>query len=85
MATYDVTAQTRRLQFTGNGTALNASFSFQINATSQIKVYVDTTLKTETTHYTVTLNSSTGGGTVAFTSGNYPTSSQTVTLVSDVP
>ena len=35
MATYDVTAQTRRLQFTGNGTALNASFSFQINATSQ--------------------------------------------------
>lgn len=85
MATYDVTAQTRRLQFTGNGTALNASFSFQINATSQIKVYVDTTLKTETTHYTVTLNSSTGGGTVSFTSGNYPTSSQTVTLVSDVP
>ena len=85
MATYDVTAQTRRLQFTGNGTALNASFSFQINATSQIKVYVDDTEKTETTHYTVTLNSSNGGGTVAFTSGNYPTSSQTVTLISDVP
>ena len=85
MATYNVTAQTRRVQYTGNGTAGNFAFSFQINATSDLKVYVDSTEKTETTHYTVTLNSGTGAGTVAFTSGNFPTSSQTVTLLSDIP
>jgi len=85
MATYNVTAQTRRVQYTGDGTAGNFAFSFQINATSDLKVYVDSTEKTETTHYTVTLNSGTGAGTVAFTSGNFPTSSQTVTLLSDIP
>lgn len=85
MATYNVTAQTRRVQYTGDGTAGNFAFSFQINATSELKVYVDSTEKTETTHYTVTLNSVTGAGTVAFTSGNFPTSSQTVTLLSDIP
>jgi hypothetical protein len=85
MATYNVTAQTRRVQYTGDGTAGNFAFSFQINATSELKVYVDSTEKTETTHYTVTLNSGTGAGTVAFTSGNFPTSSETVTLLSDIP
>ncbi len=85
MATYNVTAQTRRVQYTGDGTAGNFAFSFQINATSELKVYVDSTEKTETLHYTVTLNSGTGAGTVAFTSGNFPTSSQTVTLLSDIP
>jgi len=85
MATYNVTAQTRRVQYTGDGTAGNFAFSFQINETSDLKVYVDSTEKTETTHYTVTLNSGTGAGTVAFTSGNFPTSSETVTLLSDIP
>ena len=85
MATYNVTAQTRRVQHTGDGTAGNFAFAFQINATSQLKVYVDSTEKTESTHYVVTLSSSTGAGTVAFTSGNHPTSSQTVTLLSDIP
>ena len=50
MATYNVTAQTRRVQYTGDGTAGNFAFSFQINATSDLKVYVDSTEKTETTH-----------------------------------
>ena len=73
MATYNVTAQTRRVQHTGDGTAGNFAFAFQINATSQLKVYVDSTEKEESTHYVVTLSSSTGAGTVAFTSSNYPT------------
>lgn len=85
MATYDVTAQTRRVQFTGNGTAGPFAFSFQVNATDQIKVYVDSTVKTETTHYTVSLNSSTGAGTVSFTTGNEPTSSQTITILGSIP
>jgi hypothetical protein len=85
MATYNVTAQTRRVQYTGNGTTGNFAFAFQINATSELKVYVDSTEKSESTHYVVTLNSSTGAGTVGFTSGNHPTNSQTVTLLSDIP
>ena len=85
MATYNVTAQTRRVQYTGNGTTGNFAFAFQINATSELKVYVDSTEKSESSHYVVTLNSSTGAGTVGFTSGNHPTSSQIVTLLSDIP
>jgi hypothetical protein len=85
MATYDVTAQTRRVQFNGNGTAGPFAFTFQINATDEIKVLVDSTEKTLTTHYTVTLNASTGGGSVSFTSGNFPTSSQVITLLGKIP
>ena len=85
MATYNVTAQTRRVQFTGDGTAGPFAFSFQVNATSEIKVYVDTTVKTESSHYTVSLSSSTGAGTVSFTSGNFPTSSQTITILGSIP
>tara|TARA_B100000927_G_scaffold288788_1_gene284109 strand:- start:13823 stop:16120 length:2298 start_codon:yes stop_codon:yes gene_type:complete len=87
MATYDVTDQTtaRRVQFTGNGTAGPFAFAFQVNATSEIKVYVDTTEKTETSHYTVSLNSGTGAGTISFTTGNHPTSSQTITILGDIP
>ena len=87
MATYNVTDQTsvRRVQFTGNGTAGPFAFAFQVNATNQIKVYVDTTVKTESSHYTVSLNSGTGAGTVSFTSGNHPTSSQIITLLGSIP
>ena len=87
MATYDVTDQTsvRRVQFTGDGTAGPFAFAFQVNATNQIKVYVDATVKTESSHYTVSLNSGTGAGTVSFTSGNFPTSSQTITLLGSIP
>ena len=85
MATYNVTAQTRRVQFTGDGTAGPFAFSFQVNATSQIKVYVDSTVKTLSSHYTVSLNSGTGAGTVSFTSGNFPTSSQIITILGSIP
>jgi len=85
MATYNVTAQTRRVQFTGNGTAGPFAFSFQVNATSEIKVYVDSTVKTESSHYTVSLNSGTGAGTVSFTSGNHPSSSETITILGSIP
>ena len=82
----NLTAQDRRVQYPGNNPA-NAGpfqFNFQVNATSEIKVFVDSTLKTLTTHYTVSLNSS-GSGTISFTSGNFPTSSQTITIMSNIP
>ena len=85
MATYDVTAQNRRVQFNGNGTAGPFAFTFQINATDEIKVLVDSTEKNLTSHYTVTINASTGGGSVSFTSGNFPTSNQVITLLGKIP
>jgi hypothetical protein len=87
MATYNVTDQTsvRRVQFTGNNSAGPFAFAFQVNATSEIKVYVDTTVKTESSHYTVSLNAGTGAGTISFTSGNHPTNSQTITILGSIP
>ena len=79
----NINAQDRRIQYTGNGTARPFSFSFQVNATSEIKVYVDTTVKTITTHYTVSLSSD-GSGSISFTTGNHPTSSQTITIMSNI-
>ena len=80
----NINAQDRRIQYTGNGSAGPFSFSFQVNATSEIKVYVDTTVKTLTTHYTVSLSSD-GSGSISFTTGNHPTNSQTITIMSNIP
>ncbi len=84
MATFSLSDTSRRAQATGNNSAGPFSFSFQINSQTDLKVYVDSTLKTLTTHYTVTIGAN-GNGSVSFTSGNHPTNSQTVTILSDVP
>lgn len=84
MATFSLSDTSRRAQATGNNSAGPFSFSFQINSQTDLKVYVDSTLKTLTTHYTVTIGAS-GNGSISFTSGNHPTNSQTVTILSDVP
>ena len=82
----NITAQDRRVQYAGNNPADAGpfSFSFQVNATSEIKVYVDSTVKTLTTHYTVNLSAD-GTGTVSFTSGNFPTNTETITIMSNIP
>ena len=91
MATFSVNDQVRRALGTGNGTLATFDFDFQVNATSDIKVYVDGTLKTETTHYTVVTDSDVAGlntdgtGTVKFTGGNIPANNAVVTILSDVP
>ena len=84
MATFNVNDTLRRKQYTGNGSAGPFAFSFQINATSDIEVLVDSTTKTISTHYTVSISSD-GTGSVSFTSGNYPTSSQKITLIGKLP
>ena len=88
----DITAQSRRVQYTGNGSAGPFAFAWQLNAYTELKVYVDSTLKSAGTHYNVENNSSETGkintdgtGRVRFTSGNFPTSSEKITLVSNVP
>ena len=51
----------KRTQSTANGSTTDFSFSFQVNATSEIKVYEDSTLKTEGTHYDVVNSSGSAG------------------------
>ena len=87
----NISAQDRRVQYTGNGTAGPFSFSFQVNAITELKIYVDSTLKSITTHYTIEKTDGTSGqlntdgsGRVRFTSGNFPTNSQTITIMSNI-
>ena len=82
----NITAQDRRVQYAGNNPADAGpfSFSFQVNATSEIKVYVDSTVKTLTTHYTVSLSAD-GTGSISFTSGNFPANTETITIMSNIP
>lgn len=57
---------TSRVDYTGNGVTVAFDFDFKVFAQGDIEVYVDGVLQTITTDYTVTLNTSTEGGTVTF-------------------
>ena len=77
-----VNAVHRRVQYTSTGSLGPYSFSFKVLASADIKVYVGSTLKTVTTHYTTSLYAD-GTGSVTFTSGNAPASSTIVTIESN--
>ena len=94
MATFSITDQTRRAQFTANGSTTEFSFSFQVNNTSEIKVDVDGTLKTESTHYDIKTSSNSvglntdGTGKVVFRtspSNHTPANTSVVSVFSDLP
>ena len=94
MATFSITDQTRRAQFTANGSTTEFSFSFQVNNTSEIKVDVDGTLKTESTHYDIKTSSNSvglntdGTGKVVFRtspSDYTPANTSVVSVFSDLP
>ena len=86
-----VSTTTIKNSYSGNGSTTAFNYTFKIFASSELKVYIRTTatgaetLKTVTTHYTVSGIGDTGGGTVTFTSGNVPTSAQQVILVRVTP
>ena len=82
MATFAISAVTRKAQATANGSTTEFSFSFSVNVEADVAVFVGTTLKTISTHYTVSITSSTGAGSITFTSGNTPTNGQIVTIMS---
>lgn len=77
-----VEAVHRKVQYTSTGSLGPYSFAFKVLAATDIKVSVDDTLKTVTTHYT-TSYSADGTGSVTFTSGNAPASGTLVTIESD--
>lgn len=88
----NITSTARTKSYTGNGTSGPFDFSFQVNSFTEVKVFVDDTLKTAGAHYNVENSNSEsskinadGTGRIRFTSGNFPTSGQRITIVSDVP
>ena len=94
MATFDVNSNTRKVSAVANGSTTEFPFSFQVNATSDIEVYVDNVKKTESVHYSIKDSSNAAGlnangtGKVVFitTPTDYtPTNNQTVAVKSNVP
>jgi hypothetical protein len=82
MATFDINDVARRVQYTSTGQTGPFSFTFQVNASSELLVYINDTVKTETTHYTVSLNAD-GTGSVTFTTAT--TSGELITVIGDQP
>ena len=84
-----VSTTTIKNAYSGNGSATAFNYTFKVFSTSELKVYIRTTatgaetLKTIDTHYTVSGVGDTGGGTVTFTSGNVPASTEGVVLLRD--
>jgi len=70
------------VDYTGDGNN-NKTFSFPSYQVSDIKVQVNTVLKTSGTHYNIENYSTTGGGTVVFTTGNIPASGVSMRIYRD--
>lgn len=94
MATFDINDQPRRVVNDGNGSTSSFPFSFQVNAASDIKVYVNAELRVAGTHYNIVNSSDAAGlnangtGKVNFitTPTDYtPANGAKVSIVSDVP
>jgi hypothetical protein len=76
--------------YSGDGSTTAFTYTFKITDQDDIEVLIRSndgteTTKTITTHYTVSGVGNAGGGTVTFTAGNIPTSTQTVVLRRSTP
>ena len=80
-----VSTTTRKNSYTGNGSTTAFAYGFRIFNDSDLKVYVDGTLKSLTTHYTVSGAGSASGGNVTFTSGNTPPDTKSVVIIRELP
>ena len=85
-----ISSTTVRNSYSGDGSTTTFSYTFKIFQDSDIQVIIRSangteTTKTITTHYTVTGAGVSAGGTVIFTGGNIPTSTQTVVLRRNIP
>jgi len=82
MADFTITDVHRKKQYTVGSSSQQGpyAFTFRVNSTADIVVYVNSTLKTLTTHYTVSLSS--GSGSITFASGQYPSEDDIVTILS---
>ena len=80
-----ISTTTIKNSFSGNGSTSAFTYTFKISANSEMQVIIRSsagveTIKTLTTHYTVSGVGNSGGGTVTFTAGNIPATGETVVL-----
>jgi len=85
-----ISSTTVKNSYSGNGTLNTFNYTFKIFADTDIQVIIrdanaTETVKTLTTHYTVTGAGSGSGGTIVFTTGNIPTATETVVLRRALP
>ena len=85
-----VSSTTVKNSYSGNGSNDTFVYGFKIFADTDLEVIIRSalgveTVKTLTTHYTVTNAGSASGGNVVFTSGNIPTATETVVVRREVP
>ena len=86
-----VSSLTTKNSYSGNGSTSAFSYTFKIFDDDDVTVIIRTdstgteTVKTKTTHYTVSGVGSSSGGTITFTSGNIPASGETVLLLRNTP
>jgi hypothetical protein len=85
-----ISSTTVKNSYSGNGTLDTFNYTFKIFADTDIQVIIrdanaTETVKTLTTHYTVTGAGSGSGGTIVFTTGNIPTATETVVLRRALP
>ena len=86
-----ISSTTVKNSYNGDGSTTTFSYTFKIFADSDLQVIIRNnttateTVKTLTTHYTVTGAGSASGGSVIFTAGNIPASGETVVLRRAVP
>jgi len=80
-----ISSTTVKNSYSGNGTLDTFNYTFKVFADADLQVIIrdasaTETVKTLTTHYTVTGAGSASGGTIVFTSGNIPTATETVVI-----
>ena len=85
-----ISSTTVKNSYSGNGTLDTFNYTFKIFADTDLQVIIrdataTETVKTLTTHYTVTGAGSASGGTIVFTAGNIPTATETVVIRRAVP
>ena len=85
-----ISSTTVKNSYSGNGTLDTFNYTFKIFADSDLEVIIrdataTETVKTLTTHYTVTGAGSASGGTIVFTAGNIPSATETVVIRRAVP
>jgi tetrahydromethanopterin S-methyltransferase subunit B len=85
-----ISSTTVKNSYNGDGSTATFTYTFKIFANSDLQVIIRSalgteTVKTLTTHYTVTGAGSASGGDITFTAGNIPASGETVVLRRAIP
>ncbi len=85
-----VSSTTVKNSYSGNGSTTQFAYGYKIFADSDLIVIIRSaagteTVKTLTTHYTVSGAGDASGGSITFTSGNTPASGETVVIIREVP